>query len=76
MTSPVENRPWQRWKALARRAAAVQSHIILALLYVLIFVPLAMLRRPFGDPLGRRRRAGWQPPASATTDVASARRQF
>jgi hypothetical protein len=68
---------WARWKALAVRAAEVQSNVLLFVLYVVLFVPLALLRRPFGDPLGLRGpRPGWRPRPKLDPSVEAARRQF
>ena len=65
---------WVRWKALARRAAYVQSNVILLLLYVVVFVPLALLRRPFAEPIGHDHGL-WRERPPTPRDVASARRQ-
>ena len=65
---------WSRWKTLAHRAARVQSNIILTVLYFVVLVPLALLRRPFANPL-----AGspvWRERPSVPHDLVSARRQF
>ena len=67
---------WAKWKALARRAAVAQSNVLLWLLYYVMVVPLALLRRPFD---GRRESSqpSWRErPASDADRLATARRQF
>jgi hypothetical protein len=66
---------WNRWKAFARRAAQVQSLAVLWLLYYLLLVPIALVRRGGWRPRGPQG-GGWQPRTTRTGDVASARRQF
>jgi len=65
---------WSRWKAFAHRAARVQSNIILTILYFLVLLPLALVRRLFANPLAE---AGiWHQRPPATHDLSVARRQF
>ena len=69
---------WQRWQRVARAAAVVESNVLLWILYYLVFVPLALVQRPFSDPLARRQhRPAWYPHATGSeTGVEAARRQF
>jgi len=66
---------WARWKAFARQAARVQSNVILTVLYFLVFVPLALLRRPFAAPLTKDP-GQWRERLPAPRDVVSTRQQF
>ena len=66
---------WARWKTLALHAARLQSNIILTALYFLVFVPLALLRRPFTEPLGKDP-GRWRERSPAARDIASTRRQY
>ena len=66
---------WARWKAFARVAARVQSNIILTVLYFLVFLPLALLRRPFADTFGGGADA-WIERQPAPRDLPAARRQY
>ena len=68
---------WQRWKRLARRAAVVQSNVVLWLLYYVAFVPLALVRRLFADAVGTKGGgAAWRERAEAPVDLRSSRRQY
>jgi hypothetical protein len=68
---------WSRWKRVAHRAAEYQSQALLAALYLLVFLPVATLMRPWRDPLGRRpRSSAWTPPPGSTASLRDARRQF
>ena len=65
---------WSRWKAFAHRAARVQSNIILTILYFLVLLPLALVRRLFANTLAE---AGiWHQRPPAIHDLNVARRQF
>jgi len=66
---------WARWKTFARHAARVQSNVILTVLYFLVFLPLALLRRPFTPAFGAEDGA-WRERPPSPRDAASARRQF
>ena len=73
-----ERSAWSRWKALSRRAAHVQSNVLLWLLYYGRFVPMALVRhvtgsRPFRAGQGR---PAWEQRAARPADLPSARRQF
>jgi hypothetical protein len=39
------NRLWTRWKRFAHRAAEVQSHVLLALLYWIVVAPIGAVQR-------------------------------
>jgi hypothetical protein len=36
---------WARWKRLAHRAAEIQAHVLLFLLYGIVVTPMGLLRR-------------------------------
>jgi hypothetical protein len=63
---------WRGWQRIARRAAYVQSEIVLSLVYVLL-LPLALFRR-----VASRRQAarGWTTRPAGNETVDAARRQF
>jgi hypothetical protein len=65
---------WSRWKALARRAAVIQSNVLLFILYFLVFLPIALVRRIGTPRFGSH--AGWQPHGPEPHDLDAARRQF
>ena len=65
-----------RWRQLASRAAQAQSEILLFLLYFLVFLPIAWVRRPFSDPLGVKQPGGWKSRRAGAVDLDTARRQF
>lgn len=68
---------WEGWKAVARRIGEFQSRVLLTILYLILIGPVAVLLRPFSDPLRRRARAGsyWLPRSGALTSLDQARRQ-
>ena len=66
---------WARWKEFAARAAAVQSNALLWVLYFLLLVPLALIRRPFAGPLDGGR-PGWRVRPTDPPSLEAARRQF
>lgn len=68
----------ERWMALARRAARVQSHILLFAFYYLAFVPAALVLRPFLRPFGQPKGPGsaWLAKRPLPTTIDAARRQF
>lgn len=70
------SRLWQRWKSVARRAAVVQSNVLLWLLYYVVFVPLALCRRAFGNPLDTGSAPAWRQRVESRSDLRSARQQF
>lgn len=65
---------WQRWRRFSHRAAAVQSHVVLFILYGVAVVPLATIT---GLNRQRRRPApAWNPLPAEPASVESARNQF
>jgi len=66
---------WAHWKVVAHKAARLQSLVVLTILYYVLFVPLALLRRPFGVPL-RRQGSRWHARRPAAHDLTSLRRQY
>ena len=67
---------WQRWRRFAHRAAVVQSHVLLFLLYVLVVVPVASVGKLFGTGRAVLRSAGWREIERPPDDLDSAHRQF
>jgi len=67
---------WQRWKRLAHRAAVVQSHVLLFLLYFLVVVPVAAVGRMFGAGPAVLHSNGWRALDDSGEDLTSAHRQF
>jgi hypothetical protein len=69
---------WARWRALAHRAAEVQSHVLMWLLYWIAFVPIALIQRRTSDPLDLRRSDApvWREREPLDADLPRARRQF
>ena len=65
---------WIWWKAVARRAGAVQARVILALLYFVVLLPFAAILRFTSSPF---RTPGWQRHERAPdAESRLARRQF
>lgn len=65
---------WQRWRRFSHKAAAVQSHVLLFLVYFIAVVPLA-----FVSGLNRRRRGAlpaWAPAPEDPGGLEAARNQF
>lgn len=58
---------WEKWKALAARAATFQARVLLALFYWIVITPFALVLRAVADPLELRPGAGgrWHRPPSA-----------
>jgi hypothetical protein len=69
------HRAWRRWRRFAHRAAVVQSHVLLFILYVLVVVPAGAVMSLFGGG-PRHDRGGWRAAENPTNDFPSARRQF
>jgi hypothetical protein len=68
---------WTRWKAVARRAAELQSNVVLGVLYYGLLTPLALFRRPLSNPLSPSSEPPrWEQRQPASHDLPSARRQF
>lgn len=76
--STAAGRAWARWRAFARRAAEVQSHVLMWLLYWVAFVPIASIQRRTSDPLDLRRSdsPAWREREPLDADLPRARRQF
>jgi hypothetical protein len=64
---------WRRWRAFARKAAEVQSEIVLGALFVAV-VPFAAARRLAGRAPAWK--TGWQRRAVKPDELQAARRQF
>lgn len=64
---------WARWMVVARRAAEFQSNVLLFILYYVMFVPIALVRRLGTERFGSK--AGWQPHVDSPTTIEAARRQ-
>ena len=64
---------WRRWRAFARKAAEVQSKILLGALF-LVVVPFAAARRSIGR--ARVQPPGWRARPHRPADLAAARRQY
>jgi hypothetical protein len=65
---------WTRWTRLARRAAEIQSLVILTLLYWIMVVPIGGLRRIAGAGTSKR---GWHVRSAAgPVTLDEARRQY
>ncbi len=75
--APVPGTPmklWQRWRRFSHRAAAVQSHVVLFLLYGVAVIPVATL-----TGLNRQKRGNapaWNRLPPEPAGIESARRQF
>jgi hypothetical protein len=73
---PVEH----GWMAFAAVLGAINTRIILTLVYVVIVTPIGWLRRLGGDPLNRRlgsdAASHWIKRAHETADVERYRKQF
>ncbi|MGM9998002.1 MAG: hypothetical protein ACI38Q_01170 [Candidatus Bruticola sp.] len=55
---------WERWKAMAARAASFQARILLTIFYWICVTPFAVCVKLFADPLGMKkdgRGGSWQP---------------
>ncbi len=64
---------WQRWRRFSHRAAAVQSHVVLFILYGVAVIPVAAV-----TGLNRQRRGAapaWNPLPTEPATVESARHQ-
>lgn len=70
---------WRGWLVVARTIGAVQSRLILTLVYFVFMAPFALGVRLFSDPLGLRTGPSWHSPPSDRSsgpDLGSARQQF
>ena len=67
---------WQRWKALARRAAVVQSNVLLWLMYYVFVTPLGAIRLLFAGRARLDQPAWRERPVPPEDRATLARRQF
>jgi hypothetical protein len=68
---------WARWKRVAHRAAEIQSHLVLAVLYVLLVIPIGFVRRRAAREFVRGSEiVGWRPRQPLPETLEDARRQF
>jgi hypothetical protein len=68
---------WARWKRLAHRAAEIQSHLVLAVLYVLLVIPVGLVRRRAArEFVSGAESVGWRPRPAVPESLEDARRQF
>ena len=70
---PPAKELWRRWRRFAHRAAEVQSHVLLFVLYFVMVVPAAALVRLAGRRAGGAR---WTRVARQAEDLTSAHNQF
>lgn len=69
---------WDRWKKFARRLGEFQSRLLLTILYLILTGPVAMILRPFSDPLRlktQKRDSYWLEREGAPSSLEEARRQ-
>lgn len=71
-------RAWERWKRIAHAIGVFQTRLIMSLLYFVIVLPLGLVVRVVGDPLGLRKPAGsnWQRLEPHPRSLESAHQQF
>jgi len=69
---------WGRWTRIAHAIGTFQARLILAVLYVILLPPFALIARLAGDPLQLRAGAGprWLVRAPSGSRLEDARRQF
>ena len=76
LLGPVE----RAWMAMAAVLGAVNTRILLTLVYVVVVTPIGWLRRLRGDPLNRRlgtdAPSHWVPRERGPVDPESYRKQF
>ena len=76
MLGPVE----RAWMGLAAVLGAVNTRILLTLVYVLVVTPIAWVRRLGGDPLDRKLGTGapshWMPRERGPVNPETYRKQF
>ena len=81
LLAPAILRPVQKaWMGMATVIGEVNSRIILAVLFFVVFTPIGLLMRLFGDPLGRSladgKASNWIRRSRAPVDRARYERQF
>lgn len=77
MTSRLR-RAWETWKRFAFWLGDKQATLMYTLIYFAIAGPIALMRRPFADPLqwkARNNPSYWRPRAVAEPTLDDARRQ-
>ena len=68
---------WQWWQKIAKKIGDFQARLILTIFYFVVVLPVGLVARLFGDPLGRKKSAaGWEVKAEISTSLDSAHRQF
>jgi hypothetical protein len=68
---------WRWWQKIAKKIGDFQARLILTIFYIVIVLPLGLIVRLFGDPLGRKKSAtGWEVKPETSVSLDSARRQF
>jgi hypothetical protein len=75
---PWLRRAWEGWKRFAFWLGDKQATLIYTILYVVLVGPIALVRRPFADPLlarARHRETFWLPRAPIPVTLEEARRQ-
>lgn len=75
---PFLLRVWEGWKRVAFWIGEKQATLIYTILYFALIAPVALVRRPFADPLRYRRRHDptfWVPRAPVPATIEEARRQ-
>jgi hypothetical protein len=76
LLGPIE----RGWMAMAMVLGAINTRIILTLVYVVVVTPIGWLRRLGGDPLERKLGSGagshWVPREPGPVDEESYRKQF
>ncbi len=71
-------RLWNGWKIFAEKVGAVQSRLLLVLLYFVVVAPFALFVKAFKDPLRIKRGGGsnWIDRPYQPHDLEGSRRQF
>jgi hypothetical protein len=72
----VPRRLWARWKRFAHRAAVIQSHVLLSLLYWIVVAPIGAIQHA-GHRRGVSASPSWTPRETRrTVTLEDARRQY
>jgi len=68
---------WERWTRTARALGVVQTRALMVAFYFVFVVPVGLLMRGRGDPLGLRPPEGsnWRPHADTRPTIEAARKQ-
>ncbi|HEV7566623.1 MAG TPA: hypothetical protein VGO31_11755 [Microbacteriaceae bacterium] len=70
---------WQAWQAYAKRAGQYQTRTLLAIVYVIVVGPIALVARLTGAKLldqGRDSSGGWLTRSARDHSLGAMRRQF